>query len=797
VVGARRAWLSVLAGGLALVLVAWWLGGRWAAPIWTLTQLVALALATYALTRRDARHRSGWWVVLTSSGLGMASAALHIVPTADLSEWAWVIALATRYALFIVGLILLFGVRRAQPTEQNFLDAGIVAAGLAIVAWAFLIEPSLGERTPDSAEAGVAVSFAVLDLLMLSCAVRVVSAARSRTGSMYLLAAAGVTVLAADLFSITRLGSDGFDAFQPGGLIHVAWQVVGVLVAAAALHPSYGEGYKALDTDLPEDGLPRIRFVTFVLLALLAPMVPLIGLLTSGDLVSPDAVPALVGASVLTCLLLVLLVVRLGLFASLASRRANAMNVQSAALMVQSNALQQALEEQQSLQRELAHRAHHDPLTGLANRAVLAERLDRLMREPDRPPAGLLLVDLDGFKHVNDTLGHPVGDELLVRVAQRLRAAAGTVDTIARLGGDEFALLFADLTPEACNRAAARVIESIREAYPLAGRQVYLAASGGLLALGPERTDPAEALRDADLALYAAKEAGKNQVVEFCPAMLEARLQYAELAAGLRAALAGDALTVVYQPIVDLASGQPVALEALLRWSTADGRQVPPSQFISVAEDVGLVVEVGAKVMRDACAHASRWHARHAVAISVNVSGRQLAAPGFAPDMLAMLREQSVPPEALIVEITETVLVGASSTTGQLAQQSLTQLREQGVRIAVDDFGTGYSSLSYLQRLPIDILKIDHTFTAALEAGGDRGAMFVGAILGLGSSLGVPTVAEGVETPRQAALLRELGCQLAQGYHFAPPCQPDEVGDYLATPRRLRSAGSRVTFGSS
>jgi diguanylate cyclase (GGDEF)-like protein len=529
----------------------------------------------------------------------------------------------------------------------------------------------------------------------------------------------------------------------------------------------------------------------------LAPMVPLIGLLTSGDLVSPDAVPALVGASVLTCLLLVLLVVRLGLFASLASRRANAMNVQSAALMVQSNALQQALEEQQSLQRELAHRAHHDPLTGLANRAVLAERLDRLMREPDRPPAGLLLVDLDGFKHVNDTLGHPVGDELLVRVAQRLRAAAGTVDTIARLGGDEFALLFADLTPEACNRAAARVIESIREAYPLAGRQVYLAASGGLLALGPERTDPAEALRDADLALYAAKEAGKNQVVEFCPAMLEARLQYAELAAGLRAALAGDALTVVYQPIVDLASGQPVALEALLRWSTADGRQVPPSQFISVAEDVGLVVEVGAKVMRDACAHASRWHARHAVAISVNVSGRQLAAPGFAPDMLAMLREQSVPPEALIVEITETVLVGASSTTGQLAQQSLTQLREQGVRIAVDDFGTGYSSLSYLQRLPIDILKIDHTFTAALEAGGDRGAMFVGAILGLGSSLGVPTVAEGVETPRQAALLRELGCQLAQGYHFAPPCQPDEVGDYLATPRRLRSAGSRVTFGSS
>ncbi|MEJ3745043.1 EAL domain-containing protein [Actinomycetes bacterium KLBMP 9797] len=782
----RRAWLSVLALGLLLALVAWRLPTDWAAPIWTITQMVTMGVATYALTRRDALHRSGWWIVLASCGLGVASAGLYIVPADALSDWAWAVAVGVRYALFVVGLVLLFGFRRAQPAEQNFLDAGIVAAGLAIVVWAFLVEPTLGDRSPDSATTGAQISFAVLDLLMLSCVVRILSAARSRTPTMLLLAAAGGAVLAADLASFAWQ-DDYAAAFRPDGLVHAAWQLCGVLVAAAALHPSYGEGYRtASDDDTPKDGLPIVRFVTFVLLAFLAPWVPVIGLVAA-RLVTRQAVPALIGAAALTCLLLVLLVVRLGLFAQLASRRADALNLQSATLVVQATALQQSLEEQEALQQELAHRAHHDPLTGLANRALFAERLEAVLLAPDRPATGLVLVDLDGFKHINDTLGHPVGDELLVRVAQRLVTAARGADTVARLGGDEFAVLLTDASADCCRLTATQIIAAIREAYPLAGREVYLAASGGLLIVGPDRTDTAEALRDADLALYAAKEAGKNQVAEFLPQMRQARLRYAELAAGLRAAVAGDAFTVAYQPIVDLSSGRPVAVEALLRWCTPDGHHVPPGQFISVAEDIGLVVEVGAKALRDACAHANTWYGRHAVAVSVNVSGRQLAAPGFATGVLTALADCEVPPAALIIEITETVLVGTATAAGQLAQQNLAQLREQGVRIAVDDFGTGYSSLSYLQRLPIDILKIDHMFTAALESRGERGVMFVGAILGLGSSLGVPTVAEGVETARQATLLRELGCSLGQGYFFGPPCPPAKVLDYLsaATPARF------------
>jgi diguanylate cyclase len=787
VIGApRRAWLIVLAGGLTLVLVALPLPHAVAAPIWIITQLVTVGVASYALTSREALHRSGWWVLLASCGLGLASAALHVVPADELSDAAWPIALAARSALFVLGLILLLGVRRAQPTDQNFLDAAIVAAGLAIVAWAFLIEPWLSERPPGAEYTGLIVCFGALDLLLLALSVRVVSNPTSRTPSMLLLAGGAGLVLAADLASIVRVGTHGLGGFQPGGLVFTAWQLCGVLIAAAALHPSYGQGYRRPDGGT-DDVLPRARFVTFVVVALLAPVVPVIGLLTS-RLVPSEVVPALVGAAALTCALLVLLVVRLGNFARLAVRRAGAMNVQAAALMVQATALQQALNDQEALQKELAHRALHDPLTGLANRALLAERLERVLLDNSRGPGGLLLIDLDGFKDVNDTLGHPAGDELLVRVAQRLRVAAACADTVARLGGDEFAVLLTDADAGLCRRTAGRVIEAVREVYPLDERQVCLAASGGLLLLDPERTEPAEALRDADLALYAAKEAGKNQVVEFSPRMREARLRHAQLAASLRAALAADALTVLYQPIVDLHSGQPVAMEALLRWRTADGRDVPPSQFIAVAEEIGLVVDVGSKVLRDATAQASRWHTRHDVAVSVNVSARQLASPAFAAEVLDVLDARSLPPAALIIEITETVLVEAAGAAGELSQRTLTALRDHGVRIAVDDFGTGYSSLAYLQRLPIDILKIDHTFTATLESPGERGGRFVGAILGLGSSLGVPTVAEGVETPRQAALLRELGCPLAQGYHFARPCPPEGVLDYLSTPVAMRAS---------
>jgi diguanylate cyclase (GGDEF)-like protein len=859
----RGTWLSVLVAGCALAVLARFLPDGPAAAVWICTQLAGMAIATDALTRRAAVHRSGWWVLLTSCGVGVASGSLYLIPPVDRSDWAWVVALAVRYALLLVGMVLLLEFRRAHTAEQAFLDAGIVAAGLAIVGWTFLVEPALSQPPAGASYPGAVYSYIALDLLMLACLVRIMFGVRSRTPSMLLLAAAGGVVVLADVVSTLSRPDAGLSQYQPGGLIHLAWQLSGVLVAAAALHPSFADGYATRGPDglaidpLPgRDGdrpagrgaLPPIRFVAFVAIALAAPVVPLFGLLSTGHDVPDEVLPALAGSTGLTAVLLVLLVARLGLVARLAARWAQKMNVQAATLVVQSNALQQALEEQQVLQRELAHQAQHDPLTGLANRSVLLERLERALADaacrnrpqpapsadaacrnrpqpapsadaarrnrpqpapsadaarrnrpqpaPSATPAehagALLLLDLDGFKEVNNTLGHPAGDELLVQVADRLRAAAGDEHTVARLGGDEFAVLMDGADEDSCWRTADRVVEALRRPFPLAERQVRLAASGGLLPLGLDVPCPISTLRDADLALYAAKQAGKNQVVEFRAQMRDARLRYSQLAASVRAALSDNALSVLYQPIVDLASGRPVALEALVRWRAADGRQIPPDQFIAVAEDIGLVGDIGLRVLRDACAQASAWHRRYDVALSVNVSPQQVALPGFADSVLAVLDETALPPPALILEITETALVSASAMPGRPAaanpvggmaglamQDSLGALRRHGIRVAADDFGAGYSSLSCLRRLPVDILKLDRAITATLDWAGGQGAGFVGAVLGLGAGLGVPTVGEGVETARQADLLRELACPMAQGYHFAAPGPAAEVTDYL------------------
>jgi diguanylate cyclase (GGDEF)-like protein len=719
-----------------------------------------------------------------------------------------------RYALLIAGIVLLLEVRRAQTAGQAFLDAGIVSVGLAMVGWTFLVGPSLSRPPAGSLHPGATYAYIALDLLMLACLVRIALGARSRTPSLLLLAAAGGVVVVTDMVGTLVLPDHGLAEYQPGGIFHLAWQFSGVLVAAAALHPSFAAGSAKAGPDgtaeHPKPGrddaagarcgaLRPIRFLVFVAIALVAPAVPLLGLLLTRHGIPEDTLPAMAGSTGLTAVLVVLLVARLGAVAQLASQREQAIKQQATALAVQSTALQQALDEQQVLQRELAHRAMHDPLTGLANRSLLLERLENALVGPSEHAGTLLLLDLDGFKEVNNTLGHPAGDELLVQVADRLSTAAGEAHTVARLGGDEFAVLMAGADEDSCWQTADRVVEALRRPFPLAERQVRLAASGGLLPLGLDIPCPISTLRDADLALYAAKQAGKNQVVEFRPQMREARLRYSQLAATVRGALSGDALNVLYQPIVDLTSGRPVALEALIRWRGADGRQIPPGQFVAVAEDIGLARDLGARVLRDACAQASVWHERYDVALSVNVSGQQVAVPGFADSVLAVLDETGLPPQALILEITEAALVSGSSTAeppfadglsfvaglplgdALPALECLKSLRQHGIRVAMDDFGTGHSSLSYLHLLPIDILKLDRAITATLDSAGGRGARYVGAILGLGAGLGMPTVGEGVEYAGQADLLRELACPMAQGYHFAAPGPADQVTEYLAT----------------
>jgi diguanylate cyclase len=434
-----------------------------------------------------------------------------------------------------------------------------------------------------------------------------------------------------------------------------------------------------------------------------------------------------------------------------------------------------ALREREKLQHELTFRAHHDALTGLANRELFRQELQASLSAD----VGLLILDLDGFKDINDTLGHPAGDALLLTAADRLRAGTDGKDVLARLGGDEFAIITHDV--DGVDELAARCVAALAITHRAAGREMAVTASIGVyVSAGPSA--PGEALQNADLALYAAKEAGRNRYVRYDPSMREAHVAHNRLAGQLRDAVENDGFALHFQPVVDLDTGAIRAVEALLRFTDPEGRPVSPARFIPVAEETGIIGPIGSWVLERACAEASRWHAEHGLSVTVNVSGRQLRDPGFADEVLAVLRRTGLPGRALVLEITETVLVTATGDETEAVSRRLARLRAHGVRIAIDDFGTGYSSLAYLRTLPVDILKVDRIFVERAASGNlvtqDRALLRT--VLELAKSLYLQPIAEGVETAAQAAALRGLDCQLAQGFLFARPVPAAEIDRLLA-----------------
>jgi diguanylate cyclase (GGDEF)-like protein/PAS domain S-box-containing protein len=439
-----------------------------------------------------------------------------------------------------------------------------------------------------------------------------------------------------------------------------------------------------------------------------------------------------------------------------------------------------------ALEAELTRRAFVDPLTGLANRPRFRERVLAAQTRAGaaRVPA-VLFVDLDEFKTVNDSLGHAAGDALLATVAERLLGATRGSDTVARLGGDEFAILLTAVPDdEAAAVAAARVVAAVAAPVALCGREIRVTASVGIaVARGGESPD--DLLRNADLALYRAKERGKGRFECFAPAMHAAAVERLELEADLRRALADGELMLHYQPVVDLASGHAVGAEALARWRHPERGLVPPGVFVPVAEATDLIVPLSRWALAEACAAAARWPGEEPggappLSIAVNVSGRHLQRAGFVEDVAAALRTSGLAPRRLVLEVTESVLLADLDT----AVGRLEALRALGVRVALDDFGTGYSSLAYLERLPVDVLKIDRAFTADITAGGKRAAL-ARAVVTIADTLGLRTVAEGVETAAQRAELSALGCALGQGYLFARPLDDGALRALLADGRRL------------
>jgi diguanylate cyclase (GGDEF)-like protein/PAS domain S-box-containing protein len=446
--------------------------------------------------------------------------------------------------------------------------------------------------------------------------------------------------------------------------------------------------------------------------------------------------------------------------------------------------------ERRRLEAQLYHQAFHDGLTGLANRALFRDRVQHALELSGRDAAGhhsaavaVLFLDLDHFKHVNDAHGHATGDALLVTVADRLRTATRGCDTIARLGGDEFAVLLEHLVhQDDANVVAERVLTSLRTPIRLAGNDIVVGISVGI-ATGTDADGVDALLRNADLALYAAKERGRFRSVRYVPAMHAAALERSELETDLRPGMSDPATAgfrLVYQPIVDLTTEETVGVEALLRWDHPTRGPVSPTTFIPVAEETGLIVPLGRWVIGEACRQTRAWDREMSAfparrlgpgfALSINLSARQLQDPEIVRDVALGLAESGLAPHRLVLEITESVMMHDPVAT----RERLRELKALGVRIAIDDFGTGYSSLAYLRQFPVDVLKIDKSFIDGLGHGGDE-SVITTAIVSLGASLALRVIAEGIEDAQQLERLRALGCDRGQGFLFARPLTPDQM----------------------
>jgi diguanylate cyclase (GGDEF)-like protein/PAS domain S-box-containing protein len=442
------------------------------------------------------------------------------------------------------------------------------------------------------------------------------------------------------------------------------------------------------------------------------------------------------------------------------------------------------ISERKALQEELERRASHDPLTGLPNRPAFVERIGqallRTRRRQNSLEVGVLFMDLDGFKTINDSLGHQAGDRLLVAVAECLRNRLRTEDVLARFGGDEFAVLLEDTAGTSqVIRVAQRIAEDLREPFTVDDFQVSVSTSIGItLGTAHANDDPEGMLREADAAMFRAKEQGPGRYALFDPAMQARAQERLELEAELRRALEQGEFVLYYQPEVSLHDGKMVGFEALLRWQHPERGLLKPSAFVPLAEETDLITPIGRWVLEEACQQAKRWEEERPLAspmtMEINLSSKQLRRQGLVRTVEEALARADLEAHTLALDMTETVLIRTSEDN----TQALDALKEMGVRLGLDDFGTGYSSLSYLKRLPVDRVKVDKSFVNGLGENATDTAL-VRMIIDLCHTLGVEVLAEGIETSEQAVLLSDMGCDMGQGYYFARPLLGEELAQRL------------------
>ena len=707
---------------------------------------VAAVLAGVVIYRPP---KSGPWLLL-AAGLLLTTAG----------DWTWVIlargfgiepfpSAADAFYLSGIGLTgaaIVWLVRGRIPDgdRAGVLDALIVAVGAGLASWIYLMEPIVADTSASLSETVFALAYPLLDLAILAVVVRIVLAPGRKVPALTMLLGALVALLAADFVYAGLALADGYWTGHP---VDAGWLISAALYAAAALHPSMREIAAPVESD--EVRLSAWRFLLLAAASLMAPAVLLVQWLAG----VPIDVPVIAGASIV---LFLLVIARLG--GVVADLRAN-------------------LRHRQALEAELQQRAFHDPLTGLANRTLFADRLGRALAQRDEPVA-VLFLDLDDFKTINDSHGHQAGDELLVAVAGSLSGNVRPEDTVARLGGDEFAVLIERNATEGIARQLAdRLIGGLRRPVRVAGRERTIGASVGI-SLGRSGHSSAEQLMsEADIAMYVAKGDGKGGSSVFDSRTHASVVRSIGLRDDLDRAIRERQFEMHYQPIVDLETGDLAGVEALARWRHPTRGLLAPADFIAVAEATGTIITLGQWIFSESCRQAAAWSSGPLAGtrfMSINLSTIQITYPGFVEFVTEAVQRAGVDPRQLLVEVTESANPDPDSVV-----EALLRLHDLGIRLAVDDFGTGYASMEQLARLPFAVIKMDRSLVATVDTDA-RAESVVTGVTDLARRLGALTVAEGIERPEQIPPLRAMGCQMAQGFHFAPALPADELESLAA-----------------
>ncbi len=713
--------------------------------------LSAVIAVLFAIRKNNPPNRRAWYFIAAGMGSFLTADVIYYVleittdsvPFPSIAD-AFYLGM---YPLMIVGLLGILRTVSPGRDMAGLVDAGLVAVATFAVLGILIMDTYITDDTIDFSGRLISIAYPVMDVALVAVAARLVAAVHLRQTTFALMTVALFSLLIADtIYGVLNTAG----AFETGGFADAFWIGFYALIAAAALHPSMGERTVPRENLIGHITRPRLMVLFLVVLA-----VPLIDLLWGEPF---DKILTTAASMIMFSLVLVRL---MGLMSVV-----------------------------QSKEQQARHDARHDALTGLANRVLFGERVENFVNQRKDGVVSVLFVDLDDFKFINDSLGHQIGDELLVAVAARLRECVRTQDLVARLSGDEFAVLLESAVDRQDAVAVAqRVQDSLEEPVIIDDREIMCSASVGIAVERRSNIERAETiLRAADVAMYRAKSKGKGRFEFFEQGMHLEAIERLDLKTDLQVALERGQFELNYQPIVEMNSEKVRGVEALIRWNHPTRGYVMPDRFVQLAEQTGQIVPIGRWVLNEACNQVMRWRKDHGSdapqTVAVNLSVRQLHDPKLLEDVADALSASGLEPEALTLEITESMLIEETDR----GSRALDQLKAMKVKVAIDDFGTGYSSLSYLKRFPVDTIKIDKSFVAEM-ATSDTSAALVKAVVDLANSLGVATVAEGIENPDQKARINQLGCTFGQGYHFSRPLTAGKIEEKLE--RAAKSANNR------